>query len=117
MIARLLYIYPKEHTESGQPFWSGLKRLPKIIHFDPNDETHVEFVFSAANLFTHIFNLPPLTDKAGVAKLASTVKVEQYQPKEAIIKENDKDTREEKVEDDEVRIARLTELLSSSSPF
>ena len=116
MIAQLLYTFSKKHTtESGQLFWSGLERLPKIIHFGPNDETRIEFVFSTTDFFAHISNLPALTGKATVAKLTSTVKVEQYQPKKAIIKENDKDTNEEKVEDDKVRIAQLTELLSSSS--
>jgi ubiquitin-activating enzyme E1 len=112
-IAQLLYTFPPEHkTESGQLFWSGLKRLPKVLDFNPSDETHVEFIFSGANLFAHIFGLPPITDKATAAKIASNLQVEQYQPKKVVIKENEKDTREEKAEDDEVRIPQLVQLLS-----
>ena len=94
-----------------------MKRLPKVIHFDPDDETHIEFAFSTANLFAHIFNLPPFTDKAAIAKLVSTVlRLNNTNQRKPSSRENDKDTHEEEVEDDEVRIAQLTELLSSNSP-
>ena len=50
-IQQLLYNFPKDATTtSGQPFWSGPKRAPDAIRFDPNDEIHFSFVEAAAEL-------------------------------------------------------------------
>jgi len=41
-IANLLHIFPEDHKDKdGQPFWSGPKRAPKPIPFNPNDPLHV----------------------------------------------------------------------------
>ena len=37
-IAQLLHVFPPDHkTTTGQPFWSGPKRCPTPIKFDPNE--------------------------------------------------------------------------------
>ena len=117
MIGQLLYTFPPEHkTESGQLFWSGLKRLPQIIYFNPEDETHVDFIFSTANLFAYIFNLPPITDRAAAAKIASGLKCKEFEAKKIVIaKENETEIKEDKGDDDEIRVAELTQLLSSKT--
>ena len=47
-IQQLLYNFPKDSkTASGQPFWSGPKRAPDPLKFDPNDPTHYGFVLAA----------------------------------------------------------------------
>ena len=38
-------------TSSGQPFWSGPKRCPRVVDFDPKESLHVDFVVAAALLF------------------------------------------------------------------
>ncbi|KAF2199069.1 ubiquitin-activating enzyme E1 [Delitschia confertaspora ATCC 74209] len=54
-IQQLLYNFPKDQTtSSGQPFWSGPKRAPDPIKFDPSNPTHFGFVEAGANL--HAFN-------------------------------------------------------------
>lgn len=54
-IQQLLYNFPKDSvSSSGQPFWSGPKRAPEPLKFDPKNETHFGFVVAAANL--HAFN-------------------------------------------------------------
>ncbi|KAK4984794.1 E1 ubiquitin-activating protein [Elasticomyces elasticus] len=54
-IQQLLYNFPKDSkTSSGQPFWSGPKRAPDPLKFDPSNNTHYTFVLAAANL--HAFN-------------------------------------------------------------
>jgi ubiquitin-activating enzyme E1 len=115
MIAQLLHSFPPDHkVESGQLFWSGLKRLPKTVKYDATDPIHVEFIFATANLFAYIFKLKPITDKKAAAVEADEVSVKEFNPKKVVIKESDKDTKEEKAEDDDVRIAELTQLLSSA---
>jgi len=54
-IQQLLYNFPKDSTTgSGQPFWSGPKRAPDALKFDPSNHTHFTFVEAAAIL--HAFN-------------------------------------------------------------
>ncbi|KAF1817025.1 ubiquitin-activating enzyme E1 1 [Eremomyces bilateralis CBS 781.70] len=54
-IQQLLYNFPKDsQTSSGQPFWSGPKRAPDPLKFDPNNPTHFTFIEAGANL--HAFN-------------------------------------------------------------
>jgi ubiquitin-activating enzyme E1 len=54
-IQQLLYNFPKDSTSSsGAPFWSGPKRAPDPLVFDPSNETHIGFVIAGANL--HAFN-------------------------------------------------------------
>jgi ubiquitin-activating enzyme E1 len=50
-IAQLLHNFPVDQvTSTGAPFWSGSKRPPVPLVFDANDETHMAYVKSAANL-------------------------------------------------------------------
>ncbi|KAI1339501.1 hypothetical protein F5Y15DRAFT_382737 [Xylariaceae sp. FL0016] len=54
-IQQLLHNFPKDSTSSsGTPFWSGPKRAPDPLKFDPNNPTHFGFIKAAANL--HAFN-------------------------------------------------------------
>ena len=54
-IQQLLYNFPKDSTTaSDAPFWSGPKRAPNPLAFDPNNPAHIGFVIAAANL--HAFN-------------------------------------------------------------
>ena len=54
-IQQLLYNFPKDSTTStGAPFWSGPKRAPDPLKFDPANATHMDFVVAAAYL--HAFN-------------------------------------------------------------
>lgn len=86
-IAQLIHSFPLDHkTENGKLFWSGLKRAPEPIKFDPNDPRHVEFIQSSANIYAHIFGLPMETNPAVVAKLACQVHVAEFHPKKVTIK-------------------------------
>lgn len=54
-IQQLLYNFPKDSVSStGTPFWSGPKRAPDPLKFDPKNSTHFGFIVAAANL--HAFN-------------------------------------------------------------
>jgi ubiquitin-activating enzyme E1 len=57
-IQQLLYNFPKDSvSSSGTPFWSGPKRAPDPLKFDPNNETHIGFVIAAANLHAYNYNI------------------------------------------------------------
>ncbi|KAL3427419.1 ubiquitin-activating enzyme E1 [Phlyctema vagabunda] len=54
-IQQLLYNFPKDSlTSSGTHFWSGPKRAPDALKFDPKNKYHMGFVVAGANL--HAFN-------------------------------------------------------------
>jgi ubiquitin-activating enzyme E1 len=108
-IAQLLHSFPRDCVSAqGTPFWSGPKRAPTAVAFDASDNTHFDFVFSAALLRAQTFGL----DLSGVQHTdskwrdaAAAVPLEPFVPKsmkiattkeeqEALEKENDKDANE-----------------------
>ena len=53
-IQNLLHIFPHDHKDKdGHPFWSGPKRAPTPVAFDPSDPLSVHFVTAAANLIAY----------------------------------------------------------------
>ncbi|XP_075966586.1 ubiquitin-like modifier-activating enzyme 1 isoform X2 [Anarhichas minor] len=120
-IRQLLHCFPPEEvTASGLPFWSGSKRCPHELTFDPNSTTHMEYVVAAANLYGQIFGIGGTRDGASIRETLENVHVPSFTPKSSVkIHLTDKEMEEEKQEDrDEAEKARLEELkgkLASSS--
>lgn len=65
MIAQMVFTFPPDYkTSEGQPFWSGPKRCPKPITFDPSDVsgvyehryTHVSAQYDALITSQHMIN-------------------------------------------------------------
>lgn len=48
---------PDSKTKEGQSFWMPPKRAPTTISFDVNDDLHLLFVQSAANIFSFNFGI------------------------------------------------------------
>lgn len=93
-IQQLLYNFPKDSTSStGQPFWSGPKRAPDPLKFDPKNPTHFGFIVAAANL--HAFNYNINTkgiDKATYQKVLDNMIVPDFTPDSNVkIQEKDSD--------------------------
>jgi ubiquitin-activating enzyme E1 len=103
-ISQLVHTFPLDHvTSEGTPFWSGPKRPPGPIKFDPKDELHLGFVAASANLYAANLGVPLCRDLAQIAQMASRVELRPFIPKEIKIKVDDKDTttREGCMDDDE----------------
>ncbi|KAL0882803.1 hypothetical protein ABMA27_016349 [Loxostege sticticalis] len=84
-IKQLLYNFPPDqHTTSGAPFWSGPKRCPSPLAFDPTDELHVDYVVAAANLRAQVYGIPTCVDRERIAKVAASVPVPEFSPKSGI---------------------------------
>jgi len=43
--------------KNGVAFWSGTKRPPHPIQFDPSNPTHLEFIMTASNLRAQNYGL------------------------------------------------------------
>nr|XP_039247456.1 ubiquitin-like modifier-activating enzyme 1 [Styela clava] len=82
-IAQLLHNFPPDQkTTSGAMFWSGPKRCPHPLEFDVNNETHFEYVYSAAQLKAEMYGIKERASKAAVAKeILPTINVPRFQPK------------------------------------
>ena len=84
-IAQLLHNFPPDQTtSSGQPFWSGPKRCPKVLNFDPTCELHMDFVVSAANLLAAVFGLEGTRNRESISQLVTGVKVPVFKPREGV---------------------------------
>lgn len=71
-IQNLLHMFPADHKDKeGQPFWSGPKRCPGNVEYNPEDELHASFVQSCANLLAYSLGIPANTDRAAVAQMAN----------------------------------------------
>merc|ERR1739844_603974 len=81
----LFHNFPADQTtSSGQPFWSGPKRCPKALNFDPVVELHLDFVLAAANLLAAVHGLEGNRDREAVGTMVSGVKVDAFKPKEGV---------------------------------
>jgi len=120
-IVQLLHTFPRDHvTSEGTPFWSGPKRAPSPVKFNPEETLHIDFVEAGANLYAANLGIPLCRDREKVAGVAKTVKVVEFKPKEMRIKTDDKDpTQEGSVDDDEavrVLIKQMREMGEKLKP-
>uniref|UniRef100_A0A915HU58 Ubiquitin-activating enzyme E1 C-terminal domain-containing protein n=1 Tax=Romanomermis culicivorax TaxID=13658 RepID=A0A915HU58_ROMCU len=84
-IRQLLHNFPADQvTSNGAKFWSGTKRCPKPMKFDPNDKEQMEFIFSAASLRAQMYNLTPIDDRQLVVKIAQGVVLPVFEPKSGV---------------------------------
>lgn len=46
-----MHNFPEDHvTSTGERFWTGAKRFPQVATFDMDNEQHMNFVVSVANI-------------------------------------------------------------------
>ncbi len=84
-------------TAEGAKFWSGTKRAPKPIVFDPSDEAHMAFIESAANLRAFVFGLKGHTDHAKYLPVLAATNIPPFKPKGGVkIAANEKEAKEMK---------------------
>jgi ubiquitin-activating enzyme E1 len=85
-IQQLLYNFPKDSTSSsGQPFWSGPKRAPDPLKFNPENEFHWTFIVAGANL--HAFNYGINTkdlDVSTIRKVLDDMIIPDFSPNAAV---------------------------------
>jgi ubiquitin-activating enzyme E1 len=84
-IKQLLHNFPaNQKTENGAPFWSGTKRCPKPLLFKSDNETHLEFIFSAANVRACVYGIEQCRDYKKVKELVGQCVVKPFQPRDGI---------------------------------
>jgi len=106
-IQQLLHNFPKDQTtSSGQPFWSGPKRLPHHLLFNPSDHLHLDYVFAAANLKADVYGIPQVKDRSIVFNMAGSITLEPFKPKSnvkiAVTEADDAAIRNSVLDDEEI---------------
>jgi ubiquitin-activating enzyme E1 len=116
-IQQLLYNFPLDMvTSTGAPFWSGPKRAPTPLKYDPNDSVHLEFVMAAANLRAQNFGIASSRDLNIFKGVSSNVMVPEFSPKKVKINtdpnaDDKKDNKQEEFVDDEAETKKILSVL------
>jgi len=109
-IANLLHIFPEDHKDKdGQPFWSGPKRAPHPIPYNPDDPLHAHFIVSSANLIAFNLGIPQNRNTKEIAYEAAKISVPEFKPKQVKIllpgEENKQQEQQEVAPEDEEVLA------------
>jgi ubiquitin-activating enzyme E1 len=99
-IKQLLHNFPPDFTTTtGEPFWSGAKRMPTPIEFDAGDVGHMTFVTAATRLRASVYGLKLTTQHTPdwMRAAAAAVPVPAFEPRSGVrIAANDKELEEMK---------------------
>jgi ubiquitin-activating enzyme E1 len=118
---QLLHNFPVDFVDShGAKFWSGPKRPPAAVEFDPRDPLHFTFIVACAHIYASVFGvaLPDGADTAEVVApllAAAESLVRPFEPKAVRIKVSDTDTVAEGGDDDAVAADALLARLRSET--
>lgn len=86
-IRDLLSLFPKDAKDKeGAPFWSGPKRCPTPITFDPSKKEHITFVLTYANLIAAALKIAENRDEGAVTQMVKACSVPAYVPKKIEVK-------------------------------
>merc|ERR1719350_1366032 len=84
-IAQLLHNFPADQvTSTGNLFWSGPKRCPKVLTFDAEDTLHFDFVEAAANLRAENYGIKGTKDRDEIKSILKQVNVPVFEPKSGV---------------------------------
>lgn len=84
-IRQLLHNFPPgQKTNSGTLFWSGPKRCPHPLTFDPENPLHLDYVLAAANLFAQSYGIEGSRDRGAVKEILRHVRVPPFAPKAGV---------------------------------
>jgi len=96
-IVQLLFNFPPNQiTQEGLPFWSGPKRCPHPVVFDPANPVHMDFILAAANLRAQMFQLRGSITRENVLQSLKDFALPPFTPKSGIHIETDEKKAAEK---------------------
>lgn len=80
-VAQLLYTFPEDQvTTEGAKFWSGTKRCPHVLNFDPKQEEHFNFVWSASILRSQQYHIEFPLDRLQFLAVLKTIAPPAFKP-------------------------------------
>mmetsp|Transcript_19411 Transcript_19411/g.28753 ORF Transcript_19411/g.28753 Transcript_19411/m.28753 type:complete len:1029 (+) Transcript_19411:1-3087(+) len=123
-IAQLLHNFPVDSvTSSGTPFWTGAKRPPIPLVFDPTDPLHLAFISSASNLRASIYKIENNFNTDYILSSLERVLVPDFAPADGVkIAVTDAEAKENRENgsafgDPDLQCKKLVQKLSEAVPF
>uniref|UniRef100_A0A8B9TW21 Ubiquitin-activating enzyme E1 C-terminal domain-containing protein n=1 Tax=Anas platyrhynchos TaxID=8839 RepID=A0A8B9TW21_ANAPL len=84
-IAQLLHTFPPTHESSpGVPFWSGDRRCPHPLTFDPSNDAHVAYIEAAARLWAQTYKLPACSNRAATQDILRSMVLPSFVPQDGL---------------------------------
>uniref|UniRef100_A0A8C3B8K1 Ubiquitin-activating enzyme E1 n=1 Tax=Cairina moschata TaxID=8855 RepID=A0A8C3B8K1_CAIMO len=84
-IAQLLHTFPPTHESSpGVPFWSGDRRCPHPLTFDPSNDAHVAYIEAAARLWAQTYKLPTCSNRAATQDILRSTVLPPFVPQDGL---------------------------------
>ncbi|KAM8994845.1 ubiquitin-like modifier-activating enzyme 7 isoform 1-T1 [Ara ararauna] len=106
-ITQLLHTFPLEHeVKPGVPFWTWDKTCPHPLIFNPDNDTHLEYIMAAAHLFAQSHKIPPCSDRASASTILRSVVLPPFVPQEGF--QIHLSEEQEEVPADDERLEELT---------
>ncbi|KAM3716767.1 Ubiquitin-like modifier-activating enzyme [Dirofilaria immitis] len=106
MIAQLLHMFPPNQvTEQGIKFWSGSKRCPHVLDFNPDEPEHFNFVWAGSILRAQQYGITPIIDEKKFLAVLKEIHPPPFMPKSDIkiaVTEAEAKQEEKAVADDDV---------------
>ena len=91
-ICQLLHNFPEDYkNQDGSKFWSGSKRVPHPIRYDPNDPLCLGFVKNYALILARTLSIKENSSDEYIKEVSSKVVIPDFVPKQVKIKVNDTD--------------------------
>ena len=95
-------------TSSGAPFWSGPKRCPKAVKFNPNEDLHVDFVVAAANLYAFNYGIESCRNRSVILDGLKSVEVPEFVPKSGVkISVTDQEAQNASADVDDIKVEKI----------
>ncbi|XP_019352556.1 ubiquitin-like modifier-activating enzyme 7 isoform X1 [Alligator mississippiensis] len=113
-IQQLLHSFPPDHVTSlGIPFWSGIRKCPRPLEFDCNNDTHMQYIIAAASLFAQMHKLQMSGDTAAIQETLHSTTLLPFKPQAGVkIPVTDEELQETSTAADEGRLAKLSQELA-----
>jgi ubiquitin-activating enzyme E1 len=95
-IEQLLYNFPADYVnKDGSKFWTGSKRVPHPLKYNPKEDMALGFVASYAIILARSLGIKETLDFDFIRKVSEKVKIPAFVPKNVKIKVNENDPDEE----------------------
>ena len=93
-ISKLIELFPEDYkSEEGNLFWTGPKRFPSPIEFDSDDDLHLDYIVSCANLIADCLGLEQNEDRDEIATLADEAEIDDEVEADEIDVEDDEEAK------------------------
>lgn len=107
----LLNKFPLDYkTENNLLFWSGARRCPHVLNFDPADELTLNYIYTISNIWANIFNIKPnIHKKSDYLKILLNLNPPDFLDKNIPVSESDEKIRVENL----IKSTNILDLINS----